>query len=58
MRRIAVKTEAPTEKTELIHYLSERIKQAEVFVDLPRMLSTTLRNYCNARLSNEKKLPP
>lgn len=45
MRRIPEKTEAPTDKTELIQYLSTRIKQAEVPPSPCRTLSTILRNY-------------
>lgn len=30
MRRIAERTEAPADKAELINYLNDRIKQAEV----------------------------
>ena len=38
MRRIAERTEIPTDKAELIQYLSERIKQAEVapFINVGR----------------------
>ena len=39
MRRIAEKTEAPTDKAELIQYLSERISQAEdALVDTEELL--------------------
>ena len=45
MRRIAERTESPTDKTELVNYLNERIKQAEVSYGLSRTPSTILRNF-------------
>lgn len=55
MRRIAERTEAPSDKSELISYLNDRIKQAEVTSFLARTPSMTHNNCWNARSRNAKR---
>ena len=57
MRRIGERTEMPTDKTELIQYLSTRISQAEVPFFRCRTPSTILSNCWRLNPSNARKYP-